>query len=833
MSSSGGGSVSTAQAGGRAVKSNKSPNNNMPPRRPIANNNNMAATKGDTSVPHVVRVTFLGVAGLLAKSPHPDNLIGQDIQQTPSGDTTNSSLKQSNTKVIKTSPAVNHPSLLFPLPSNLKIVASVSRSRTARGIPSGLSKCLSNSNSNNRPSPLSPSSMTPGAGSFALSPVAGESIIVEKNQLPNLDTNNKPIKEVDISKDSSEAMIDTISSAKKELRGNNNNNNNDHLSPPSQLSHKRTNSSRHSNTSGKISINSGWGSKFSSTGGENVSISTEKQQNTTRSQQDNDIEQNEGIDNIEVIRPLSPTDGLERDEPPERFVAVWGSDSERFTKKTSQKLNNKQYVNLTNSLAFEAELRPSDIPPIAENNRTASSKANKASTSFAPKSFCVAVGLVPDFNPTALSEERIDEESATSTPVNGGEDSEKKTVSSNSTELPTFAIPVGFADLVINGNETLDGKRKQIDLPLSSLTNFIGLEKNNNSFPLIELTAGGLSTPANNNNNTEADSKDTPGKRKKKSIVKRMFSRKQQSTSGDDTSSQGQNVYDGTPQSIYHLPNRPPNAKERNLFLDRFGVDPSGDAVIRIALEVFPRGSELEKVFRQKNKLRKKQAAAAAAASDKSRSTRGRRPNDGRISSSTSISSQTADSFSLMDDDDEQFDSDDDSIFSQSFFSLDSYNSRSTWDNSTMYTDGLSSFHTMDDDESFITGFDTAFDPPTEEDDKRKSPESTLPKVKSASNFLSNLFNCGGSVTNEVAAISVKEEKTLATTAQHNVVDTSSIASMDTERQKTTHQIKQQLGDDKQGLGNYNDDLDNLVDAVDERQRQQEGTEFTLEEFTK
>ena len=814
MSSSGGGSVPTAQAGGRAVKSTKSPSNNMPPRKPIANNN-MAATnnKGDTSVPHVVRVTFLGVAGLLAKPPHPDNLIGQDIQQTPSGDTDTNSLQQSNTKVIKTSPAVNHPSLLFPLPSNLKIVASVSRSRTARGIPSGMSKCLSNSNSNkgsNRPSPLSPSSMTPDAGSFALSPVAGESIIVEKNQLPNLDNSNKPsIKEVDISKkDSSEAMIDTISSAKKELRGNNNNN--DHLSPPSQLSHKRTNSSRHSNTSGKVSINSGWGSKFSSTGGENVSITTEKQQNTTRSQQDDDIEQNEGIDNIEVIRPLSPTDGHKRDEPPERFVAVWGSDSERSTKKTSQKLNNKQYVNLTNSLAFEAELRPSDIPA---ENQTAS-KTNKPSTSFAPKSFCVAVGLVPDFDPIDLPE-RIDEESATSTPDNGREDSEKKTVS-KSTELPTFAIPVGFADLVINGNETLDGKRKQIDLPLSSLTNFIGLEKNNNSFPLIELTAGGLGAPANNNN-TEADSKDTPGKRKKKSIVKRMFSRKQQSTSGDDASSQGQNIYDGTPKSIYHLPNRPPNAKECNLFLDRFGVDPSGDAVIRIALEVFPRGSELEKVFRQKNKLRKKQAAAAAAASDKSRSARGRRPNDGRISSSTSISSQTADSFSLMDDDDEQFDSDDDSIFSQSFFSLDSYNSRSTWDNSTMYTDGLSSFHTMDDDESFITGFDTAFDPPTEEDDKRKSPESTLPKVESASNFFSNLFNCGGSVTTKVAGISVKEMKTLATTAQHNVVDTSSIASMDTERQKTTHQIKQQLGDDKQGLGNYND----------------EGTEFTLEEFTK
>ena len=184
-----------------------------------------------------------------------------------------------------------------------------------------------------------------------------------------------------------------------------------------------------------------------------------------------------------------------------------------------------------------------------------------------------------------------------------------------------------------------------------------------------------------------------------------------------------------------------------------------------------------------------------------------------------------------MDDDDEQFDSDDDSTFSQSFFSLDSYNSRSTWDNSTMYTDGLSSFHTIDDDESFITGFDTAFDPPTEGDEKRKSPESTLPKVKSASNFFSSLFNCGGSVTTEVAGTSVKEEKTLATTALPNV-DNSSIASMDTERQKTTHQIKQQLGDDKQGLANYNDDLDNLVDAVDERQRQQEGTEYTLEEFT-
>lgn len=181
---------------------------------------------------------------------------------------------------------------------------------------------------------------------------------------------------------------------------------------------------------------------------------------------------------------------------------------------------------------------------------------------FAPKNFCVTLALVPDNN------------------------DENETISSNN-EMPLFGIPIGFCNLTINGEETLNGRRRQLDLPLSSFKDFIGpLDRQS---PLIQLTK------ADDNNVNDVKSSETKKTKKSKSIVKRIFKKSGKKGTNNGT----------TTTSIFQL-GRPPNAEERNLFLERFGVDQSGDAIIRIALEVFPRGSALEKTFRHAAKLRKR-----------------------------------------------------------------------------------------------------------------------------------------------------------------------------------------------------------------------------------
>ena len=403
-------------------------------------------------------------------------------------------------------------------------------------------------------------------------------------------------------------------------------------------------------------------------------------------------------------------------------------------------------------------------------NKPSTTTTPLASTTFAPKSFCVTVGLVPDFDMIEGQQQLQGSDEKAINEGGGGSD--------NSAITPAFAIPVGFADLVINGDETLDGKRKQIDLPLSSIGNFLamfgggsgsnaggekgGLPKNN-PFPLIELTAQGLASSANKVKDDAAAAKIAAGgKMKKKSIVKRMFSRKHSSSAttastGDITDATAPStIYSGTqPLSIFQL-GRPPNLSERSLFLDRYGVDPLGDAVIRVGLEVFPRGSDLERVFRQKNKLRKKAAVDATRAGGASRARRspnlsvsvGRNQSagSGRYSPG-SRTIDTNDSRSLMDDeyDETDMDSDyvDDSMFDQTFFTMESGASQTTWDESTMYTDGLSSFNTFGDDDtmSYTTGFTNGYEQPKYEDGK--SPRGDGSK-KNAGNFFVNLLNCQG-----------------------------------------------------------------------------------------
>jgi hypothetical protein len=350
------------------------------------------------------------------------------------------------------------------------------------------------------------------------------------------------------------------------------------------------------------------------------------------------------------------------------------------------------------------------------------------STAHAPKSFCITVGLVPDYD--ALEGVKVDEEQKPSS-------------------TPPFAIPVGFANLVINGDETLNGKQKQIDLPLSSISDFLGmldadvLEKG--AFPLIELTSEPLESKSNTEEvGTKADASE---KTKKRSIVKRIFARKQPQSSGAGEATSGSNassVYSGAPRSIFQL-DRPPNAKERALFLDQYSVD--RDAIVRIGLEVFQRGSELEKLFRQKKKAKKSiQAASKVVVGEGSATSKGassderHRSKDGPTSSAASVGSRglnMSDSVgpSLMDEDDDEeamLDSDSDaSSLSQSFFTLDS---DSTWDDSTTYTDACSSFHTVGGD-SLLSAIST------EESNMEKGTTSKQSEL-SPGYFLSRFMNC-------------------------------------------------------------------------------------------
>ena len=851
-------SVSTAQAGSSMLAASRL---DIPPRPPpkniirkpspiITTNNNDANTNTTTNnnnnnvtaasappkkdtVPHVVRVTFLGVAGLLAKPPHPydDDDIGQE----------NTKQKKRGSNNNETSPAINHPSLLFPLPTHLKVVSSVARSRTARGIPSGMSKCLTNSNSKSQ--------------KRKESSIHGEAIIVETQQLP-------VVKQQSIEQDENKS----ISGASK---GSSNTRRAGDISPPSQqLLRTRSSGTHSSQHRGSSAANKVMGGP---------------------SELEGDQEQHEGgVDGIEVIRPFSPAEGRQNpqiiDDQPERFVAVWEDNVKKTEKEKQTAANNKlQYVNLTNSLAFEAELRPSSSTLTIKTDHEQRASTPLASRMYAPKSFTLAVGLVPDFDDT--------------------------TPSSSSSRSPSkFAIPVGFADLVINGDETLDGKRKQIDLPLSCLSNFIGLEQQgvpgNYPFPLIELTAEGLIATGNNDdsktvvdesqaNNAEG-SETTPGKRKRKGLVKRMFSRKQQSAASSDTAP-SVDIYDGKPQSIYHL-ERPPNAKERNLFLDRYGVDPSGDAVIRIALEVFPRGSELEKIFKQKNKLRKRAQAAAgattAAAStsatkinEKSRSNAiGKKSelNGGKksTSSSASVGSQSLGSRRSLIDDEDGDDSDCDSIFSQSFFTLDSNASQTTWDESTMFTEGLSTFDTGD-GSSYLTGFTAEY----EMAKARKETKSSISKQTTGNMFM-NLFDCTGPtsacggvtspvatsypsidvVASAVASMSMEEDvldvvasAVASMSMEEDDNDKATVASMDTKKSTSSNKVKGKQNlkidtstpksrssvktsamEEKSPLATLvqaNDDIDNLIGKVDKRQRSnaqqvetEVGQEFTLAE---
>jgi hypothetical protein len=610
------------------------------------------------------------------------------------------------------SAAPNHPSLLFPLPSHLRLVASISRSRTARGIPSELSNHL------------------------------------------------------------------TKSSTRHNNRG----------------SEKSSSSS----SGGGVEVNGG-GSEL----GTPIVGSNEQQSNHE--------------------------DQHKQQQLPERYVAIWDDDG--ISKRP-------------NSLAFEADLRPSTVGVAALEGggvggvTTTSDNAagavatptntHLASTAYAPKSFFITIGLVSD----------------SSNSSNDTLPSLQQHQGSTITTLPatsTFAIPVAFTDLVINGEETLNGKRKQIDLPLSSINSIINVfgedntlgptpnNSNNNysgsiNFPLIELSTTGIGTKvagnsnSSNNNNTSAtvitDERATPTslssqmmsntttttmspKTKKKSLIKRILSRRplhpMSSTTATTTSpvstTPSVEVYSGTlPKSIYEL-DRPPNVNERALFLNRYGIDDDGSgggggAVLRIGLEVFPRGSELERIFRQKKYLRKKFAQAAESSSSRkgggimssSLSSKAKKigttvskrtsgdDNSTQYTSTNSIDNNTLDSPSLMDTLDEEsdyyHDNEDGSVtYSESYFTFDDNDSRTTsWDESTM---GYTGYTGYTDEFSRVTSYgtynslDTYNSGEYDEDDE----EEVLRTMKSG-NFFSSLLchidkTCGDGKTESSTVMGV------------------------------------------------------------------------------
>lgn len=691
--------------------------NNAAPAMTIQGGAGSNKDDGNTVVPHVVRVTFLGVSGLLAKPPHPPPPLSTSTEEsactvaesggnasiimTPTQIT--SSTQATTTMMSSAAAAPNHPSLLFPLPSNLRLVASISRSRTARGIPSELSHHL------------------------------------------------------------------TKSSTRHHNRG----------------SEKRSSSS------------SGGGDSGGDGGG---------------------VEVNGGS---ELGTPIIGSTEQPMQQLPERYVAIWDDDG--ISKRP-------------NSLAFEADLRPSTIIGALEGGRggvTAPDNAaagtenvqtntntHLASTAYAPKSFFITIGLVSDSgssssdncNPASLQQHQGPTTATTTT---------YQPTSTSYQPTSTFAIPVAFTDLVINGEETLNGKRKQIDLPLSSINSIINVfgednlrptpnNSNNINFPLIELSTNGIGTKVaggSNSSNTNsttvvADEKATLSsqmmsntttmspKTKKKSLIKRILSRRplhpMSSTAASTslvstTPLPSVEVYSGTlPRSIYEL-DRPPNSNERALFLNRYGIDDgssSSGAVLRIGLEVFPRGSELERIFRQKKYLRKKYAQAAESSSSRKGimssssskakkigtmvSRRGSGDDDNSTQCTTnSIDNNTLDSPSLMDTLDEEsdyyHDNEDGSMtYSESYFTFDDNASRTTsWGESTM---GYTGYTGYTDEFSRVTSYGTFNSLDTynsgEYDDDDDDEEEILSSMKSE-NFFSTLLchidkTCGADKTESV-----------------------------------------------------------------------------------
>ena len=284
-----------------------------------------------------------------------------------------------------------------------------------------------------------------------------------------------------------------------------------------------------------------------------------------------------------------------------RYVAVWERKNDRTSK--------------SNTLMFEEELQP----------------CGDEEDGFAPKTFCLTLGLA---------------------------------TGADTTDALPIAIPVGCADFVITGKETLDGNPIQLDLPLTG-----GLEAEKH-VPLLDLTDGTNAAAAVLQTNLSPKNV-----KNKKSMMSRLFSRTNQNNS------QQANISETTSndQTSIFQRQHPPTIAERAQFLQKYAIDPSGGAVLRIGLEVFQRGSELEKVFRTKNRKRRGELRRKVERHDQGKSD----GDDDVAVPQSEIARTTGGTLPLVDN---AVLPNNDEISSHA--SLDSESSGTTWDETIIYTVG-------------------------------------------------------------------------------------------------------------------------------------------------
>ena len=120
----------------------------------------------------------------------------------------------------------------------------------------------------------------------------------------------------------------------------------------------------------------------------------------------------------------------------------------------------------------------------------------------------------------------------------------------------TVALPVGIATVTIRGDECIFGQSITLDLPVLNIQD--AKPRSNQGYPMIAI----------------ARNEDEPQQKKK--LVQRLF------------------VRNGS-----KVPNPPkyPSMAARNAFWSTYSIDEEGDAILRISIEVYEKGSVLERHF--------------------------------------------------------------------------------------------------------------------------------------------------------------------------------------------------------------------------------------------
>lgn len=121
------------------------------------------------------------------------------------------------------------------------------------------------------------------------------------------------------------------------------------------------------------------------------------------------------------------------------------------------------------------------------------------------------------------------------------------------------ALPFGIATLAISGDECISGRPVKIDLPVLRLQDAKPLSSK--GYPMIKIAPKQM---------TECNQK------KKSKLVRRLFKR---------------NGGKGQP------PPSAPSADAQAAFASAYTMDADGDAIIRVSLEIYEKGSELERHF--------------------------------------------------------------------------------------------------------------------------------------------------------------------------------------------------------------------------------------------